>query len=198
MKHELWFEQLNINNSSSQEFDCECVEHTSKKVTLFSSSLRKGSDMRCNFRTGKHNHFPRTYFCFNRKFPFSPDLEIVFFFWRSHCAVGKYRTNITTMSAAVGEHDRMLSCTASNQQVYSALSKHPLSEICRLHHLPRENFKLDFSNSLPPVHSPSHLSCISTSIPFQLSALLQIIFHHPINLFCIQATEYNWTLPQKS
>lgn len=32
------------------------------------------------------------------------------------------------MYAAVREHARKRSCTASNQQVYSALSKHPLSD----------------------------------------------------------------------
>lgn len=56
--------------------------------------------------------------------------------------------------------------------MYSALSKHPLSEICRLHHLPRENFKLSFSSSLPPAHSTSHLSCIS--IPHPLSTLCSL------------------------
>lgn len=84
-----------------------------------------------------------------------------------------------------------LSCTASNQQVYSALSKHPFSETYRLHYLLKENFKLGLSDSLPPAHShPLHHPRISSEllIPSQLPAPLQHILHHQINLFCFQVT----------
>lgn len=65
-------------------------QHASKKVIIFSSRSRKGSDMQyVNFRTGKQNDFPISYFVFNRNFPFSPDLEIIVLFSESrvklHC-----------------------------------------------------------------------------------------------------------------
>lgn len=72
----------------SQELNCECKTTRKQKCYCIFIKLKKREWYPgVNFRTGNLNDFPVAYFIFKRKFPFFPDWEIAFIFWKQNQAI---------------------------------------------------------------------------------------------------------------